>query len=926
MDTRFRSAAWRWLACAALSLGLAAPAAAQITASSASKNPGNSANADDGNIDVFSSVVVQPGATATTFTTRYSGIVLADIAVGNITPTLAGDYSVNFSVNTPGDYRVDVSTSLLGGFNNNDDTIIVPISCSADMSQVSGAVTLGPGLASGNLNCPDPGSRGNSQGSNSFSTNNSAAPGVIFGTSAGSTVNHTFRFTFTASANSSADEAAVKFGLGSSQSGQSVGGSPGNAATDGHFVTVTVTPLCGNGVIDSAAGEQCDTAIAGTVCCTTACRFASAGTGCSDGLFCNGADTCDASGVCANHPGDPCPGADGDGNCSESCDEATDSCTAPDPNGSACNDGLFCNGADTCSGGACSGHAGDPCAAGTECADSCNEGAGNCFEPSGTPCTGDGETCTLDQCNGAGTCAHPAGNGGTLCRAGSGDLCDPDETCDGVSTTCPADVVASGSMICNPGSGDLCDPAETCPGVAGQACPSDSFAPSTTVCRNGSGDSCDPAENCPGVPDAGCPADVVTPIATTCRTGSGDLCDPDEACTGVAGAPCPVDSVSGAFVLCRTGSGDACDPAENCTGIAGQACPSDTITPSGTACRTGSGDLCDPDELCPGTPGTPCPADSVSGASVTCRGSAGDCDLAENCTGTAGQACPPDLKSTVVCRGSAGDCDVAESCDGVSNSCPADAFAPATTVCRSPADPCDIAENCTGSSVSCPADTGQPDGDGDSVCDALDNCDAIANPGQANGDADALGDACDPCTNIVPTGQEKVKLTLTKLLAPTNDDKLSFKGFFTSVPTSPTIDPLANGMRFLIVDSTGAIPVDVTVPGGAYSAANKVGWKVNGSGTSWTYKNSGTTVPLINGIQKMQLKKISSPPGKYKFGVKGKNGSYPINQANLPLVGTLVIDVPFATTGQCGEAKFPAAPPAKPSCLAVSGGKTVKCK
>ena len=41
---------------------------------------------------------------------------------------------------------------------------------------------------------------------------------------------------------------------------------------------------------------------------------------------------------------------------------------------------------------------------------------------------------------------------------------------------------------------------------------------------------------------------------------------------------------------------------------------------------------------------------------------------------------------------------------------------------------------------------------------------------------------------------------------------------------------------------------------------------MNGSGTSWTYKNAGNPVPLVNGIQKMQLKKLSSPPGKFKFG------------------------------------------------------------
>jgi len=85
-------------------------------------------------------------------------------------------------------------------------------------------------------------------------------------------------------------------------------------------------------------------------------------------------------------------------------------------------------------------------------------------------------------------------------------------------------------------------------------------------------------------------------------------------------------------------------------------------------------------------------------------------------------------------------------------------------------------------------------------------------------------------------------------------------------------------------------------------------------------------VPLIDGIQKMQLKTISITSGKYKFNVKGKNSDYPVNQANLPLIGTIVIDVPFAAGGQCGEAMFLAVPPARPSCVSASGGKTVKCR
>jgi hypothetical protein len=209
------------------------------------------------------------------------------------------------------------------------------------------------------------------------------------------------------------------------------------------------------------------------------------------------------------------------------------------------------------------------------------------------------------------------------------------------------------------------------------------------------------------------------------------------------------------------------------------------------------------------------------------------------------------------------------------------------------------------------------------VCDAIDNCDAIANTSQANGDSDPLGDACDPCTNSVPTVPSKQKLILSKLLAPANDEKLNLKGFFANVPTSPTIDPVAKGLRVLVTDSLGNTPIDVTVPAGAYNAGTKTGWKVNGTGTAWTFKTANTG--LINGIIKAQLRAIPSTPGKYKFAVKGKDGTYPVSTTNLPLTGTIVIDPPYATTGQCGEATFPAVYPAKPSCSQVAG-KTIKCK
>lgn len=100
------------------------------------------------------------------------------------------------------------------------------------------------------------------------------------------------------------------------------------------------------------------------------------GSNCNNGAFCDGPDTCN-NGMCQG-AGNPCPGADGDGNCSESCSETNDNCAAKDPDNSACNDNIFCNGADKCVSGACSSHTGDPCESfpgcgPTNCSQGCSE-------------------------------------------------------------------------------------------------------------------------------------------------------------------------------------------------------------------------------------------------------------------------------------------------------------------------------------------------------------------------------------------------------------------------------------------------------------------------------------------------------------------------------------------------------------------------
>jgi len=358
-----------------------------------------------------------------------------------------------------------------------------------------------------------------------------------------------------------------------------------------------------------------------------------------------------------------------------------------------------------------------------------------------------------------------------------------------------------------------------------------------------------------------------------------------------------------------------CNGYENCA-CAGDcgACPPSCNCGDGVVEPT-CGEQCDD----AAAPGGCCSGDCrIEPAGTECRASAGACDVAEACTGSSA-ACPADGKSTAECRASAGACDVAESCDGVNNGCPADGFTAGGTECRAPAGVCDVAEACTGSSAACPVDDPGADSDGDGACDGSDNCEATPNADQANADADALGDVCDPCTNSVPTTVDKARVGVSKLLPPANDDRLTASGTILALPTSPTIDPLAHGIRFLLVDSAGGTPVDVTIPGGGYDKLTKLGWTANAALTTWRYRNASASP--VNGIKRVVLRAVPAVPGKYRWTVNGKNGTYAVDTANLPLTAVLVIDPPFAETGQCGETAFGPA-----GCSIKAAGSTVMCK
>lgn len=316
---------------------------------------------------------------------------------------------------------------------------------------------------------------------------------------------------------------------------------------------------------------------------------------CDDGLYCTGTDTCNASGGCANHTGDPCPSY-GDADCSGGCDEGGGgNCNGDEPNLSPCDDGTACNGADTCNAtGSCANHAGDPCAStygDSDCSGGCNEGnGGSCDddEPNLSACD-DGTYCNgTETCDGGGNCTNSTGNPcpeedndtdcSEMCQEGGGGNCDGDDpegaSCNSSAGTCDGSGVCT-SFTCagNPAANGACPGSPTCDVCTATLCTQDCSG--VNACENGTID---------------CPSDKACLVT----------CDGNNACKN-ATINCP--------------AGYECDV--TCTGP--NSCESAEIN-------------------CPGTEGTcslTCSADSNSCASSDLN--CGPADCSATCTSGGGQ-------------------------------------------------------------------------------------------------------------------------------------------------------------------------------------------------------------------------------------------------------------------------------------------------
>ncbi len=186
---------------------------------------------------------------------------------------------------------------------------------------------------------------------------------------------------------------------------------------------------CSGGVCIAGTAPDCDDGVACTddSCneTTESCDNIANNANCDNGLYCDGAEICHTILGCRSTLPVDCD--DGVGCTDDSCNEATDSCDNI-ANNANCDNGLYCDGVETCD-ATLDCQSGTPvnCDDGVGCTDdSCNEATDSCDNVANDAnCPDDGLYCNgTESCDAVNNCVS------------SGDPCQVDETCDEDADTC----------------------------------------------------------------------------------------------------------------------------------------------------------------------------------------------------------------------------------------------------------------------------------------------------------------------------------------------------------------------------------------------------------------------------------------------------------------------------------------------------------
>ncbi len=170
-----------------------------------------------------------------------------------------------------------------------------------------------------------------------------------------------------------------------------------------------------------------------------------------------------------------------------------------------------------------------------------------------------------------------------------------------------------------------------------------------------------------------------------------------------------------------------------------------------------------------------------------------------------------------------------------------------------------------------------------------------------------------------PAFIDKAQIKVRKNLLPSGDEKLTIKGAFTlALPITPALDPVTHGLNVEVRTAGGTPLVHRRIQGGVSPTRGEPGWKVNGTGTTWKFKDAKLRAP--GGIAKAKIRDRGD--GNIAFGISGKESDFHVEQADLPLRLAITLGaLPEDLAGQCATHAFTGS-----ECTISTNGNAVKCK
>lgn len=143
-------------------------------------------------------------------------------------------------------------------------------------------------------------------------------------------------------------------------------------------------------------------------------------------------------------------------------------------------------------------------------------------------------------------------------------------------------------------------------------------------------------------------------------------------------------------------------------------------------------------------------------------------------------------------------------------------------------------------------------------------------------------------------------------------------------PAVPAPNPVAEGIRFAVLDRNGNLLWQRIVPGGAATSRSDVGWRLSTGGHVATYRDPDR---LQGDIVKATVRSSTRTPGLFTVTIKGKAGDFQIQPGKDPVQLIVVLgNQSRAAMGQCSSLTFNESTSVRPRCEFSRSGSTFVCR